>query len=116
MQIFHPLFTVCKSKLSPTEMHKVIIQQIPNNQEHIRTWIDFLNPLEMPQNMVCSEKMSPWDAKGNVCHVLLAWLDGKGSPGKPRTWGTLLDAMHRGCAYLQQLANRAEYTLLGKTV
>lgn len=97
-------------------MDKVIVQQIPNSPEHIRTWIDFLNPLEMPQNMVYSEEMSSCDAKLNVCRVLLAWLGGKGSPGKPRTWGTLLDAMHRGCPYLQQLANRAEYTLLGKKV
>ena len=94
-------------------MDKVIVQQIPNDQEHIQTWIDFLNPLDMPQSMISLE-MSPKDARANVCDVLLAWLGGKGSPEKPRTWGTLLDAMHRGSQYLQELANRAEYILLGK--
>ena len=111
---FHSLFAVCKSKLSPTEMNKVIVQQIPNDQEHIQTWIDFLNPLEMARSMVNWEEMSPCDARGNVCHVLLAWLGGKGTPEKPRTWGTLLDAMRTGSQYLQKLANRAEYILLGK--
>ena len=63
---------------------------------------------------MCLKGMSPCDARGNVYHVLLAWLEGKGSPGKPRTWGTLLDAMRRAPQYLQELANRAEYILLGK--
>ena len=89
-----------------------MIQDI--DEEHVKLWIDFINPLDITfQDFeVIKNETNQRDARWNVQRVITAWLNGSGK--YPKYWGTLLDAMHNGSKYLQRLATRTEYKLLGE--
>ena len=105
---------VCKVRPSLLDLHKVILNHIPNNGENTQMWLEFFTALNM-QHKDMPPLLSEHDARWNVHIVLDAWLKGVGS--EPKTWGTLLNAMReRGTPFLRDLADAAEEVYLSKPI
>ena len=100
---------VRRCHLSIRIIQAVVIEDIETDR--VNAWFDFLNPLELSLEDIDRKDMSLNDARWNVNCVMSKWLNGCGS--SPKTWGTLLDAMHGGSQFLRQLATRTEFKLLG---
>ena len=100
---------VRRCHLSILTIQAVVIEDI--EIDRVKAWVDFLNPLELSLEDIDRNDISSVDARWNVNCVMSKWLNGHGS--SPKTWGTLLDAMHSGNQFLRQLATRTEFKLLG---
>ena len=111
--VLYLLYTVCKVRPTLLDLHKVILRNIPNNSENSKRWLEFLTALDMRHEDIPCLTLSDSDARWNVYSVLDAWLNGSGS--QPKTWGTLLRALHeRGTPFLVKLACAAKEVYLSK--